>query len=112
MDLDQQSPPQAGDPDGRRQMINGRRREDGEPDGSEAGRFLQIQSRQGAIELNRFQKPEPMGGERRQAFESVVRLGLIQRRTQIVAKIGRNRQPAHRRTSGGGALEHKNDPIG
>ena len=112
MNLDQQSPPQAGDPDGRRQMINGRRREDREPDGSEAGRFLQIQPRQGAIELNRFQKPEPMGGERRQAFESVARLGLIQRRTQVVAKIGRDRQPAHGRTSGGGALGHKNDPIG
>ena len=38
---------------------------------AEAGRFLQIQSRQRAIELNRFQEPEPMGGERRQAFESV-----------------------------------------
>jgi hypothetical protein len=45
LDLDQQLPAQAGDSDRRRQMIDGRGREDGEPDGLEAGRFLQIQSR-------------------------------------------------------------------
>jgi hypothetical protein len=37
---------------------------------------------------------------------------LIQRGAQIVAEIGRERQPAHSRTSGGGALQHENDPIG
>ena len=61
MDLDQQFPPQAGDPDRRRQMVDGRGGEDGEPDRLEAGRFLHIQSRKRPIELNRFQKPEPMG---------------------------------------------------
>jgi hypothetical protein len=110
MDFDQQSSPQAGDPDGGRQMVDGRGREDGEPNRREARRFLQIQSRQGAIELNRFQKPEPMGGEGRQAFESITELGLVERRAQIVAEIARDRQPAHSRTSGGGALQHRKRP--
>jgi hypothetical protein len=64
MDLDQQPPPQAGDPDRRRQMIDGRGRQDGEPERLEANRFFQSQSRQGAIELNRLQKTEPVAGQR------------------------------------------------
>ena len=52
--------------------------------GDKAGRFPQAQSAQCAIELNRFQKPEPMGGERGQAFETITRLALIERHAQIV----------------------------
>ena len=104
MDLDQQSAPQAGDPDRGGQMIDGRGREDGEPDRLEAGRFLQIQSRERPVELYGLQKTQPMAGQRGQAFKAVAGLGLSERRAQIVAEIARERQPAHRRTSGGGAL--------
>ena len=65
-----------------------------------------------AIELHRFQKPEPMRGKRGQAVERVRRLGLIERCAQIAAEIARDRQPAHHRTSGGGGLLHESDPIG
>ena len=91
-------------------MIDGRGREDGEPDRLEAGRFLQIQSRQCAIELDCLQKSEPAGGERSEALESLRRLGLRERRAQILAEIARDRQPVHHRTSGGGALQHGKRP--
>ena len=93
-------------------MIDGRGRENGETDRLKAGRFLQIQSRQRAIELHRFHKSEPARGKRGEAVERIPRLGLIERRAQIAAEIACDRQPAHDRTSGGGALQHGNDPIG
>ena len=68
-------------------MIDGRGREDSEPDRLEAGRFLQIQSRQCAIELDCLQKSEPAGGERSEALESLRRLGSSERGAQILAKI-------------------------
>ena len=82
------------------QMIDGRRGEDGEPDRLKARRFLMPEARQGAIELDRLQKSEPIGGERGQALETILRLGLSQRSAQILAEISRNRQPVHHRTSG------------
>ncbi len=112
MDLDQQSPPQAGDPDRGGQMVDGRGREDGQPDRLEAGRFLHIQSRDRPVELHGLQEPEPMARQRGQALKAVRRLRLVQRGAQIAAEIGRGRQPAHGRTSGGGAIQHKNDPNG
>ena len=93
-------------------MIDGRGREDGEPDRLETWRFLQIQSRQRAIELHRFQKTEPARSKRGEAVERIRRHGLIERRAQIAAEIVRDRQPAHDWTTGGGALQHGNDPIG
>ena len=56
MDVDQQSSPQTGHADRRRQMIDGRRGEDGEPDRLEAAGFLDPEARQGAIELDRLYK--------------------------------------------------------
>ena len=56
-------------------------------------------------------KAEPMGGERGQAFETLGRLGLSQRRAQILAEIARDRQPVHHRTSRGSGL-HRSDRIG
>ena len=75
MDLDQQSAPEARDPDRGRQMIDGRGGDNGEPDRREAGRFRRAQPGESAIELNRLQKPEPMAGQRRQAFEPLAGLG-------------------------------------
>ena len=112
MDLDQQSPPEARDPDRGRQMIDGRGGDNGEPDRREAGRFRRAQPGESAIELNRLQEPEPMAGQRRQAFEPLGRPCLTQRGAEIAAEIGRDRQPAHCRTSGGGGLRHKEGPIG
>ena len=93
-------------------MIDGRGREDGETHRVEAGRLLWIQSRQRAIELHRFHKSEPARGKRGEAVERIPRLGLIERCAQIAAEIMRDRQPAQRRTSGGGGLLHQSDPIG
>ena len=93
-------------------MVDRRGREDGEADRLEAGRFLHIQSRERPIELNRLQESEPMARQRGQALEAIRQLRLVQRGAQIAAEIGRGRQPGHGRTSGGGAIQHKNDPIG
>src|SRR5271163_3982162 len=91
-------------------MIDGGGSEDCEPNRQKARRFLQAQSAQSAIELDRFQEPKPTGGEGSQALETFSWLGSIQRRAQISAEITRDRQPAHHRRTGGGGL-HRNDRI-
>jgi hypothetical protein len=97
MDVDQQFAPQAGDPDRGRQMIDGRGGEDGEPYRLEAGRYLDLEARQGAVELDSLQEGEPMGGDRCQRFETVRRLDPSQRRAQVLAEVASNRQPVHHR---------------
>ena len=108
MDLDQQSSPQTGDADRGGQMIDGRRGEDGEPDRLKAGGFLDPEARQGAIELDRLHKSQPMAGERGQTLETTLRRGPRQRSAQILAEIARDREPVHHRASGGSGL-HRGD---
>jgi hypothetical protein len=56
-------------------MIDGGGRKDDEPNRHKARRFLQAESAQCAIKLDRFEEPKPTGGEGCQALETLGWLG-------------------------------------
>ncbi len=97
MNVDQEPPTQARDPDRGHKVVDSGGRKDCKAHQGKARHCVGCDSAEGPIELHRLKKAEPMLGQRGQLFNARRGIRGFQRCAQISPEIQRDWQPRHRR---------------